>query len=204
MSDKPREGYTKVYKTYQSILGDILFPGDEFYETELRSVVGELIFAAGESELPEDSMRLGKCLGAFMPAFVRDETIDPYWHKRNVERWNQLIKPQLTQAIEDYYINGGREKIAKDVEDCLSALESLGMVIEGREVVIERFGRCNWQNSLVRVMLMGRPEGIRFYTPSSCWNSFSQNEAVEVLERYKLKKTDIETFVTNVFNGCPI
>lgn len=112
MCNISKDGSIKAYKVYRSTLGDILFLGDEFYEVELRSVVGELIYTAGESELPSDPIRLGECLGSFVPEFTRDESVGTYWHRKNVERWNQHTKPQLTQAIEDYYINGGKEKIA--------------------------------------------------------------------------------------------
>ncbi|KIF53030.1 hypothetical protein [Vibrio owensii] len=201
MSNKPGEGSAKTYKTYTSTLGDILFPGDGYDETELRSAVGELIHLAGESDLPNDPARLGKYLAVFIPEFARDESIDLYWHQRNVDRWNQLVKPRLAQAIEDYYINGGKEKMASDVQNCLSELESLGMVIDGREAVTARLGRCNWKDNLVRVMLMGRPEGIRFHAPSSCCNTVNQNAAANVLERYNLNQSDIGTFVANVFRG---
>lgn len=75
----------KYFQGYSSRLGDYLFPGEDFYDTEARQCMAELLVRHGGASSPQAFLIL---LDTFTPEMVQHSIDNPNWSTaQTVSRW---------------------------------------------------------------------------------------------------------------------
>ncbi|MEZ8028547.1 hypothetical protein [Enterovibrio norvegicus] len=181
------------FKTYKSELGDALFPASDAHNLKLRSYVGELVSHCKMMGYPLDSYGLGKALAEFVPEQIAVMSIlsERWAYEKALATWNDIEKPLLTQAIEDHFINGGAERQQACVEAFLSELESVGVSVQGKEILVNAL-KGNWKVELVRYAVFGRPEGVIF-----CGKQ-DHLDLHNLFQKYGFSTDQFEKFIANI------
>ncbi|WP_210466150.1 hypothetical protein [Pantoea ananatis] len=91
----------KYFQGYSSRLGDYLFPGEDFHDTEARQYVAELLARHGGASTPQAFLNL---LDTFTPAMVQHRIDNPDWStEKTVSRWENTTKILIRQRIESRF-----------------------------------------------------------------------------------------------------
>lgn len=91
----------KYFQGYSSRLGDYLFPGEDFYDTEARQCVAELLAREGDTSTPQAFLNL---LDTFMPEMVQHKIDNPDWSTvQTVSRWENTTKKLIRQRTEQRF-----------------------------------------------------------------------------------------------------
>jgi hypothetical protein len=176
---------------FKSELGNALFPReDDFYSRELNSLVGEILESCKKKDYQEDITGIGKTLSTFIPVKVLCSG-SGYWRKRNQDRWENELKPILIEVFEEYFINGGKQKELSIIEECLLDLENIGVVIQGKNKLIQDLSKGNWRKKLIKWSEMGKPEGVTFV----CESPIKIIEIEKILKRSKIEDQLISRFI---------
>ncbi|MEN4545915.1 hypothetical protein [Pantoea agglomerans] len=88
----------KYFQGWSGRLGDYLFSGEEFYDTEARQYVAELLARHGGAGTPQAFLTL---LETFTPEMVQHKIDNPDWStEKTVSRWENTTKKLIRQRIE--------------------------------------------------------------------------------------------------------
>lgn len=91
----------KYFQGYSSRLGDYLFPGEDFHDTEARQCVAELLARHGGASTPQAFLNL---LETFTPAMVQHHIDTPDWNtEKTISRWENTTKKLIRQRIESRF-----------------------------------------------------------------------------------------------------
>lgn len=91
-------GSEKYFQGYSSGLGDFLFPGEGFYDSEARHFVSELLAREGDTSTPQAFLSQ---LETFTPEMVQHSIDNPDWSTApTVSRWENTTKTRIRQRTE--------------------------------------------------------------------------------------------------------
>lgn len=91
----------KHFQGYSSRLGDYLFPGEAFYDSEARHFVSELLAREGDTSTPQAFLIL---LDTFTPEMVQHKIDNPDWSTvQTVSRWENTTKKLIRQRTEQRF-----------------------------------------------------------------------------------------------------
>ncbi len=92
----------KFFRTYNSKLGDYLFPEQSFFEIEANHIVSELMVRhKGNIESPQEFLLL---LDKFIPEVIQDSIDNPSWSTdKTVSRWENMTKEMIRQRVREKF-----------------------------------------------------------------------------------------------------
>ncbi|PHM72309.1 hypothetical protein [Xenorhabdus sp. KJ12.1] len=98
-------GEEKIYPSYDSKLGDALFPKKEdenYFELEARNFASELLHKYdGNINSAKEFLELLEC---FTPERIQDVIDNPIWSTESeVNRWNNIIKPMIINKVKQFF-----------------------------------------------------------------------------------------------------
>jgi hypothetical protein len=152
----------RFYEEFQTELADAVLPGDDLFARERRSALSEMLVGMLRDGVPMNLYTIGDRLSTFVPLKVLEST--GIWKELSLKRWTEQTRPEIFQALGDYFIEGGHEARVEQQKALLDALEAGGVLIVGRNVldaVLPWSG--NWRKRFLAYSLLGRPEGVLFY-----------------------------------------
>lgn len=179
--------------TFQSELGDTLFPGDDFNSRELNNLVGEVVQEISRLDKPFTLSGLTETLDSMTPQFL----LDSIWDSRDKQRWSSELKPKLISAFEDYFSNGGAESRLSEIADLLNRLRESGIDISNANKLEAILLVGDWREKLVRLAEVGRPVGITF----TVRNDASPEVIASLMQQFMFKAQATERFLGNIKAG---
>ena len=148
-----------IHSEYPSELGDELFSKKDHSNRELNDLIGEVIQECIRARKPINYDGLIETLSDITPDFIQISS-GSVWEERTKERWENEIKPKLSLAISNYFLNGGQDERNNLINEFLTNLRNLCIDIEGEEKLLEVLSVGDWQTKLMQLTAQGRPYGV--------------------------------------------
>lgn len=151
----------RTYPTHHTEIADAVLPDENPFARQLRASLSEMVVEMLREGVEMTLYNIGDRLSKFTPKWVLESS--EIWKERNRQRWVMEMRPQIFKALSDFFIEGGHEQRIQVQRTMLSALESSGVRIDGRELLdAELPWSGDWKGRFVQFALVGRPQGVRF------------------------------------------